>query len=221
MCVKEREREPRNPEPYTWSLNCKYGLLAAVGCPLLSGSSTLETMLCSGTDLESYITKYTLVYEDNVPRFGWAPLLWDVHFRQVRPLQNNCLAEMWSGSEEGSYLRFKGFVLLNSRLESNKEEEEKSGWPPLLWAVHFRQFRLPYQFRRNSKSGTSPTCRLRVVCQPTQSRMIRRFGANVAHIRRSRPDSGLGFQVKALKSFRIVASLFGSGKEHSHHGVWG
>jgi hypothetical protein len=79
VCVKEREREPefepRNPEPYTWSLNCKHGLLAAVGCPLMSGSSTLEKMLYSETDPESYITEYTLVYEDNVPGCGWTSVL--------------------------------------------------------------------------------------------------------------------------------------------------
>ena len=33
--------------------------------------------------------------------------------------KNNYSAEMWSGSEEGSYL----VTSLNSRLESNKEEE--------------------------------------------------------------------------------------------------
>ena len=35
------------------------------------------------------------------------------------------LVEMWSGSEEGSYP--KTFVSLNSRLASNKEEEERPG----------------------------------------------------------------------------------------------
>jgi len=32
---------------------------------------------------------------------------------------------MCSGSEEGTYLRLIDFVSLNSRLESNKEEEEE------------------------------------------------------------------------------------------------
>ena len=32
---------------------------------------------------------------------------------------------MWSGSEEGSYLRLIDFVSLNSRLESKKEEERR------------------------------------------------------------------------------------------------
>ena len=34
---------------------------------------------------------------------------------------------MCSGSEVGSYLRLKDFASLNSRLESNKEEEEVQG----------------------------------------------------------------------------------------------
>ena len=38
--------------------------------------------------------------------------------------QNNCLTEMCSGSEEGSYVRFMTFVSLDSRLESDKEEED-------------------------------------------------------------------------------------------------
>ena len=50
----------------------------------------------------------------------------------------NFLAEMWSGSEEGSYLRLIEFVSLNSRLESNKEEEEGSG----VFKAH-RLFHLP------------------------------------------------------------------------------
>jgi len=40
--------------------------------------------------------------------------------------KNNCLAEMWSGSEEGSYLRLIDFfVSLNSGLENHKEEKGK------------------------------------------------------------------------------------------------
>ena len=35
----------------------------------------------------------------------------------------------------------------------------------------------------------------------------------MAHIRQSRPDSGFGFQVKVLKTFRGVPSLLGSGGE--------
>ena len=34
----------------------------------------------------------------------------------------------------------------------------------------------------------------------------------MAHIKQSRPDSGLGFQVKVLKTFYAVPSSFGSGK---------
>ena len=39
--------------------------------------------------------------------------------------KNILSAEMWSDSEEGSYLRLIAFVELNSRLERNKEEEEE------------------------------------------------------------------------------------------------
>ena len=38
-----------------------------------------------------------------------------------------------------------------------------------------------------------------------------RFRANMAHIRQSRPDSCLGFQVKALDTFQGVPSSLGSG----------
>ena len=38
-----------------------------------------------------------------------------------------------------------------------------------------------------------------------------RPGANMAHTRKSRPDSGLGFQSKALKTFEGVPSSLGSG----------
>jgi len=38
-------------------------------------------------------------------------------------IQKNCFAELWSGSEEGSYARLVYIVSLNSRLESNKENE--------------------------------------------------------------------------------------------------
>ena len=37
----------------------------------------------------------------------------------------NCITEMCSGSEAGSYSRLIDFVSLNSRLESHKEREEK------------------------------------------------------------------------------------------------
>jgi hypothetical protein len=37
----------------------------------------------------------------------------------------------------------------------------------------------------------------------------------MAHIRQSRPDSGLGFQVKVLKIFQVVPSSLGSAKSTS------
>ena len=52
----------------------------------------------------------------------------------------------------------------------------------------------------------------------------------MAHIRQSRPDSGLGFQVKVLKHFQVVLSSLGSGgvnhaslllMDGSHSAVWG
>ena len=39
-----------------------------------------------------------------------------------------------------------------------------------------------------------------------------RCRANMAHIRQSRPDSGLGFQAKVLKTFRDVPYLIGRGR---------
>ena len=44
--------------------------------------------------------------------------------QSVRAFKNECFAEMWSGSEEGSYSRLIEIVAsLNSRLESNDIEE--------------------------------------------------------------------------------------------------
>jgi len=43
-----------------------------------------------------------------------------------------------------------------------------------------------------------------------------RCEANSAHMRHSRPDSGLGSQVKALTPFSVVASSLGSRPEHAH-----
>ena len=49
------------------------------------------------------------------------------------PIESNYLPEMWSGSEEGSYLRLI-VVSLNSRLESNKEIIRKPF--TLRWQVY-------------------------------------------------------------------------------------
>jgi len=38
-----------------------------------------------------------------------------------------------------------------------------------------------------------------------------RCRANMAHARQSRPDSGVGVQVKGLETFQVVPSLLGSG----------
>ena len=38
-----------------------------------------------------------------------------------------------------------------------------------------------------------------------------RCRANMAHIRQSRPDSGLVFHIKVFNSYRVVSSLLGSG----------
>ena len=48
------------------------------------------------------------------------PLVFEVQL--TCQFNNNCLAEMWSGTEESSYVRLIIAVSLNSRLESNKEE---------------------------------------------------------------------------------------------------
>ena len=39
----------------------------------------------------------------------------------------------------------------------------------------------------------------------------------MAHTRRSRPGSGLGVQIKVLKTFQVVVSSLGSGE----YSVWG
>ena len=48
----------------------------------------------------------------------------------------------------------------------------------------------------------------------------------MAHMKRSRPDSGLGFQLKVLETFQAVTSLLGSGGggaflEGTAHCLWG
>ena len=40
--------------------------------------------------------------------------------------------------------------------------------------------------------------------------------ANMAHIRNSRPDSGLGSEVKVLKASEVLPSLLGSGVPSTH-----
>jgi hypothetical protein len=53
----------------------------------------------------------------------------------ARPGNNNYFTKMRSGSEAGSYLRRIQFSSLNSRLESNEEEEETHTqlcWPHFL-----------------------------------------------------------------------------------------
>jgi len=41
--------------------------------------------------------------------------------------------------------------------------------------------------------------------------------ANVARIRQSRPDYGLGLQVRVLKTFQFVPASLGSGEWHAPH----
>ena len=69
-------------------------------------------MLYSGTDAESYITEYTLVYEKIRALGSVAPLcatagdLAGPHTMSSRKqVENNYFTEMCSGSEEGSYSR--------------------------------------------------------------------------------------------------------------------
>ena len=41
---------------------------------------------------------------------------------------------------------------------------------------------------------------------------VGRLRANVAHIRQTRPDSGLDFQVEVLEHFQVVPSWLGNGR---------
>jgi len=75
-------------------------------------------------------------------------------------------------------------VSLNSRLESNKEEEAVC-----LFARHTPEC---------LAVGISPE-----VGQPAPSSRYR-CRANSAHIRQSRPESGLGLQVKVRNTFKVV-----------------
>jgi len=65
---------------------------------------------------------------DNSPQVRPHPVLHrqrQLHLRSGSQFKNDCLVEMWSGSEEGSYLRLVFGVLLDSRRESNKDEQGK------------------------------------------------------------------------------------------------
>jgi len=42
----------------------------------------------------------------------------------------------------------------------------------------------------------------------------------MAHIRQSKPDSGLGVKAKDLKTFQVVPSALGSGNSSSTHKVF-
>ena len=45
---------------------------------------------------------------------------------------------------------------------------------------------------------------------------VRHLRANLVHIRQSRPDSGLGFQVTVLKMFKVVPSARDAGPVHQN-----
>ena len=45
---------------------------------------------------------------------------------------------------------------------------------------------------------------------PPQAKRLR---AIIAHTRKSRQDSGLGFQVKVLKTFKVIPSALGNGRK--------
>ena len=57
-----------------------------------------------------------------------------------------------------------------------------------------------------------PSSTLRIITSlPHPAPTVVRCRANVAHIRQSKPDFGLGFQVKVLESFTVVPSSLGRG----------
>ena len=60
-----------------------------------------EKMPYSGTDPESYVTVYTLVYKDDTD---------DENVADVEGTDENYLTEMCSGSDAGTYLRLIDFV---------------------------------------------------------------------------------------------------------------
>jgi len=77
------------------------------------------------------------------------------------------------------------------------------------------RIRNPEPGTQNPKPGTwNPESETRNLGQAELAGRVLRWGrcrANVAHIRQSRPDAGLAFQVKFLKMFQCVPSSLGSG----------
>jgi len=47
-----------------------------------------------------------------------------------------------------------------------------------------------------------------------------RCRANMAHVRQSRPDSGIGFQVKVPEMFQVVPCSLGSGLDRVYLSSW-
>jgi len=60
---------------------------------------------------------------------------------------------------------------------------------------------------KKKKSGRAPDVRR----QASALNTMHRCRANIAHIRKSWPDSGLSFQVKVLKTFKVVPSSLRGG----------
>ena len=68
-----------------------------------------------------------------------------------------------------------------------------------------------YEHQIRARLGTAAARRSLQRSSPVQIEALSSFVSDMAHIRQSRPDSGLGFQVKVHKIFRVFPSLLGSG----------
>jgi len=69
---------------------------------------------------------------------------------------------------------------------------------------------VPYSLK--SGGGLKRACFLLAAARVARAESLQRFakdqrcGANMAHVKQSRPDSGLGFQVEVLEIFQVVPS---------------
>ena len=72
---------------------------------------------------------------------------------------------------------------------------------------YITEYTLVYEDQTKSWGFTRGVVRRGVLLSSFKERCL----ANIAHVRQSGPDSGLGFQVKGLKTFSGVSASLGSG----------
>ena len=99
------------------------------------------------------------------------------------------------------------FVSLDSRLGYNQEEEEDMATCQPLCQCRWKQMGGQNGGQRARERVWECECVVRLADHGSRHAALCRFRANVAHIRQSRPGSGLGFKANVLKIIQVVPFL--------------